>query len=89
MLEHFAALHAQVTHGLGRGRPAVHVELGLVAAVRAQMGGQNPAIFPRACLLLRLKYQRTAPSPNSTQVVRSFQSRIREKVSAPITSARL
>ena len=30
-----------------------------------------------------------APSPNSTQVVRSFQSRMREKVSAPITSARL
>ena len=32
---------------------------------------------------------RPAPSPNSTQVVRSFQSRMREKVSAPITSARL
>ena len=30
-----------------------------------------------------------APSPNSTQVLRSFQSRMREKVSAPITSARL
>ena len=30
-----------------------------------------------------------APSPNSTQVVRSFQSRMREKVSAPMTSARL
>ena len=30
-----------------------------------------------------------APSPNSTQVPRSFQSRIRENVSAPITSARL
>jgi acetyl-CoA carboxylase carboxyl transferase subunit beta len=29
-----------------------------------------------------------APSPNSTQVVRSSQSRMREKVSAPITSAR-
>ncbi len=29
-----------------------------------------------------------APSPNSTQVVRSVQSRMREKVSAPITSAR-
>ena len=28
-----------------------------------------------------------APSPNSTQVPRSFQSRMREKVSAPITSA--
>ncbi len=30
-----------------------------------------------------------APSPNSTQVVRSVQSRMREKVSAPITNARL
>ena len=30
-----------------------------------------------------------APSPNSTQVPRSVQSRMREKVSAPITSARL
>ena len=30
-----------------------------------------------------------APSPNSTQVVRSCQSRMRENVSAPITSARL
>ena len=30
-----------------------------------------------------------APSPKSTQVVRSFQSRMREKVSAPITRARL
>ena len=29
-----------------------------------------------------------APSPNSTQVPRSSQSRMREKVSAPITSAR-
>ncbi|CFN71770.1 Uncharacterised protein [Bordetella pertussis] len=28
-----------------------------------------------------------APSPNSTQVPRSFQSRMREKTSAPITSA--
>jgi hypothetical protein len=28
-----------------------------------------------------------APSPNRTQLVRSFQSRMREKVSAPITSA--
>ena len=28
-----------------------------------------------------------APSPNSTQVPRSFQSRMREKVSAPMTSA--
>jgi hypothetical protein len=28
-----------------------------------------------------------APSPNSTQVPRSFQSRMRENVSAPITSA--
>ena len=29
-----------------------------------------------------------APSPNSTQVVRSFQSMMRENTSAPITSAR-
>ena len=30
-----------------------------------------------------------APSPNNTQVVRSVQSRMREKVSAPIRRARL
>jgi hypothetical protein len=29
-----------------------------------------------------------APSPNSTQVVRSLKSRMRENTSAPITSAR-
>jgi hypothetical protein len=30
-----------------------------------------------------------APSPNSTQVVRSLKSRMREKTSAPITSTLL
>ncbi len=30
-----------------------------------------------------------APSPNSTQVVRSLKSRMRENTSAPITSALL
>jgi hypothetical protein len=30
-----------------------------------------------------------APSPNSTQVVRSLKSRMRENTSAPITSAQL
>ncbi len=37
VLEHRAALHAQVPDGLGRGRSAIDIELGLVAAVRAQV----------------------------------------------------
>ncbi len=53
------------------------------------MRGQDAAVGHRARLLLRLEHHAPAPSPNSTQVVRSFQSRMREKVSAPITSARL
>ena len=43
----------------------------------ARMPGLSPATSTTA----------PAPSPNSTQVPRSFQSRMREKTSAPTTSA--
>jgi hypothetical protein len=47
-----------------------------------QAGGENAAASSAACSTTA-----PAPSPNSTQVLRSFQSRMREKTSAPITSA--
>jgi hypothetical protein len=43
----------------------------------------------RPRFLARFEHDAPAPSPNSTQVVRSSQSRMRLKVSAPITKARL
>jgi len=66
--------------------------------LQAKLGAKGmPAWLPSACsgaasmpgLSLRFSTTAPAPSPNSTQVVRSLQSRMREKVSAPITSARL
>ena len=59
VLEDLAALHAQMTHGLGRGRPAVDEQLGLVAAVGAQMRGYHAAVGGGlARLLLRLQNHR-------------------------------
>ena len=90
VLENLAALHAQMADGLGRRRPAVDIELALVAAVRAQMGwsGCRGREAAPGCSCAS-STTAPAPSPNSTQVVRSLQSRMREKVSAPITKARL
>src|SRR5262249_59239520 len=51
--------HAQASDGLGRGRPAIDIELVLVAAVRAQTRGQDAAIVARAGLLLGFEYDRT------------------------------
>ena len=45
--------------------------------------------MPRAPVSWASRTTAPAPSPNSTHVARSSQSRIRLKVSAPITSARL
>ena len=61
-----------------------------MAAVRAQLA-RDDAAAKRASPSLSTASSTTAPapSPNSTQVVRSVQSSRREKVSAPITSARL
>ena len=56
VLEHLAAFHAQMADGLGRGRPAIDIELGLVPAVGAQMRGQDAAVGWRARLLLRLQH---------------------------------
>ena len=88
VLEDFLALHAQEAGGAGRGRPAIDIEDVVLAAVGMQRIGEDAAIGrgalrpPRALCTMA-----PAPSPNSTQVPRSFQSRMREKVSAPITSA--
>jgi hypothetical protein len=56
VLEDRAAFHAQVPDGLGRGRSAVDVELGLVAAIRAQVRGEDTAILARAGHLLRVQH---------------------------------
>ena len=58
MLEDLAALHAQMADGLGRGRPAVDVELVLVAAVGAQMRGQNAAVVAGPGCSLRFQHHR-------------------------------
>ena len=58
-------------------------------AIGAQMRGENAAVLARPGCGCASRTSAPAPSPNSTQVVRSFQSRMREKVSAPITNARL
>ncbi len=90
MLEHLAAFHPEMADRLGRAGTAIDEQLRLVAAVRAQMRRQHAAIG-RSCRAAACASSTTAPapSPNSTQVPRSLQSRMREKVSAPITSARL
>ena len=59
-----------------------------MAAVGAEIGRRG--CHGRCACRAAPRARRTtapAPSPNSTQVPRSFQSRMREKVSAPITSA--
>ena len=88
--EDLAALHPQDAGGLssspGRRRHR---------ACRGSAPSERRCVvsMPRsaACPRPRCASSTTAPapSPNSTQVARSFQSRMREKVSAPITSARL
>ena len=89
VLEDFLAFHAQQAGGAGRGRAAVDIEDVVLAAVGMQRMGEDAAIVRRALALARpCSTMAPAPSPNSTQVPRSFQSRMREKVSAPITSAR-
>ncbi len=88
--EHLLALHAQVADRHRRRGAAVDEELGAVAPVGPEARGDDAGRVearrrsPRASSTIA-----PAPSPNRTQVVRSLQSRMREKVSAPITSARL
>ena len=87
VLENLLALHAQEAGRLGRGRAAIDVEDVVLAAVGMQRIGEDAAIGRGALAFLGLEHDDgAAPSPN-TQVPRSFQSRMREKVSAPITSA--
>ena len=85
--EDLVALHPQQAGGAGRGRAAIDIEEVVQAAVGVQRGRQHAAVgdVPSPCSALSTTAP--APSPNSTQVPRSFQSRMREKVSAPITSA--
>ena len=56
VLEHLPAFHAQMADRLRRGRPAIDIELDLVAAVRTQMRGQDAAVGHGARLLLRLDH---------------------------------
>ncbi len=71
----------------GRGRAAIDIEDVVVAAVGMQMGRQHAAAARPRHRAPPCSTTAPAPSPNSTQVPRSCQSRMREKVSAPITSA--
>ena len=88
--EHLLALHPQIADGAGRGRPAIDIEQVVMRAVGVEMGREHAALRrPAALVASRSSTTAPAPSPNSTQVPRSVQSRSREKVSAPITSARL
>jgi hypothetical protein len=52
-----------------------------MAAVGVQRGDEDARLFDADSTTA------PAPSPNSTQVVRSLKSRMRENVSAPTTSA--
>ena len=88
--EHFLALHPQMAGGLSGGRARRRHKAWRDAgrrseAERRSRRGRAMAPSP-SCASSTMA---PAPSPNSTQVVRSFQSRMREKVSAPITSALL
>ena len=90
MLEDLAAFHPQMPDRSGGRGSAVDEELVLVA--RRRNAGLRPARRGRRWCPRPSAASRTsapAPSPNSTQVERSFQSRMREKVSEPITSTRL
>src|SRR5437870_119375 len=56
VLEDSTALHPQVADSLGRRWAAINIKLGLVASIRAQVRGQNTAVFARAVLALRLEH---------------------------------
>ena len=56
VLEHLAALHAQMADCLGRRWPTIDIKLGLVAAVRPQMAGQDAPIALFARLQLPLHH---------------------------------
>ena len=75
--------------GAGRGRPAVDVELVLVAAVGAQVGAEDAAVAAVSPAASRADERpRRRRRRRGRRCARSVQSRMREKVSAPITSAR-
>ena len=85
-LEHRAAVHLE--RGIALDRAAAHVagrvEDARVAAVGMQVRWRGcPAVSEASSTTA------PAPSPKSTQVPRSFQSRMRENTSAPTTSAHL
>ena len=83
-LEHRLAVHVQ--ERAAGDRAAVHVARRAEDVRRGcrRRAARWPArpVRSDACRMTA-----PAPSPNSTQVVRSLKSRMREKVSAPITSA--
>ena len=54
MPENLRPIHADMTHGAGGGRSAVHIELVPVTAIRAQTGGENAPVAHGTVLILRL-----------------------------------
>ena len=56
MPEHFAAVHAQMTNGLGRRGAAIHIKRIPVAPVGVDMRRQHTPVFCRAMLGLRLHH---------------------------------
>ena len=88
LAEHLAAFHAQMAGG-ARSRTGRHRHRGCRNGGRRNADGSTGCRGRAACPAAAPPCSTTAPapSPNSTQVPRSFQSRMREKVSAPITSA--
>src|SRR5579875_3585973 len=82
----FASLHAQEAAVPGRRGSAVNIEGVVIAAVGCKWVDSTPRPCGPGSLTAR-RASAPAPSPNSTQVLRSSQSRMREKVSAPMTIA--
>ena len=83
--EHLRALHPQLADRAGGRGAAIDIEQVVVAPVGVEPGGEDAAAV--LAVLAPSSTTAPAPSPNSTQVVRSSQSRMRLNVSAPITSA--
>ena len=56
VFENFAPLHAQMTDGAGRGGTAIHIQLVLVAPVRAKVRRQYSPACTVSGLLLQAQY---------------------------------
>ncbi len=85
-LEHRLAVHLEqrVAQHLASGHGSRHAKNADMLAVGMQVARENARLCRDASSTTA-----PAPSPNSTQVVRSLKSRMRENTSAPITRALL